>query len=84
MSNLTKQSRIGTILHEKELYMENNKQSPKYISIDEYNFKMMMIKEYNDSQIKQNTETNIFHAFFYIPIRIYNCALYTSSKISYI
>ena len=50
MSNFDKYSRIGTILHDKDLYRENNKQSPKYISLDEYNFNMMMIKKYNDEK----------------------------------
>ena len=84
MSNFDKQSRIGTILHDKDLYMKNNKKSPNYISVDEYNSQMMR-KKYNNAQIKKEHEANkknIFQILFYIPIRIYNSTIYTHSKIS--
>ena len=73
MTKSTKQSHISTILYDEMSCIEHNKQYPypKYISIDEYNFNMIL-KEYNDAQIlkmKQEKKNNIFNAFFYIPIR---------------
>jgi hypothetical protein len=87
MATFNKQSRIGPTLHnDKDLYMENNNQQPKYISIDEHYFNMLL-KEYAKAEmlkIEQRKKNNMFHSFFYIPTRIYNSLLYARSKISYI
>jgi hypothetical protein len=89
MANYNKRSRIGTILYDKNSYMESIQQNgtepeDKYMSIEEY--KQIMAKIRYTQQLKQDKNNqsteNLFQVFFYIPICIYNLAFCTNSKVS--
>lgn len=92
MAYYNKYSRIGTILHDRNSYMEDihrqntpEMKEDKYISIEEYTQKMKRIHYSQMIQLKQEkhqSTDNLFQAFFYIPIYVYNFVFCTNSKIS--
>lgn len=68
--------------------MKEEEEGQKYMSIDEYRNMMkrisyiQMIQTIQLKQEKNKSNDNLFQAFFYIPVYVYNLVFCTNSKIS--